>query len=580
VERGTHPRPHRAQHETARVSYDPEPRYPVVGGEVQAGWEALAADVARRRPRVLAVDGPAALPWEEFGASLGSALLQAAGARIRTLDVRSSLAPWDEIQRRTAAAELAGDPVFARTFEGSLSELFDGLPSARTAAEDITLVLGPGSALVDHDVLWYADLPKRLALDAVQRGRAGNVGQAPGEPGSERRLLFVDWPMLDRHKQELAGNLDRYIDLSDPDAPRSVEGDVLRRSLAALAVRPFRTRPTFLPGPWGGQWLRGVLGVATDAPNLAWSYELITPESGILLGDAEPAEVGFELLMSEHAPRVLGAEVAERFGQSFPIRFDYLDTLDGGHLSIQCHPSETYMRETFGLPYTQHETYYVMVTTPGAKIFLGLREDADLDAFRAETEQAEDPGHPFEPERYLETHPAAQHRLYLIPAGTPHASGAGNVVLEISATPYLYTLRFYDWLRRDLDAELRPVHLRHAFSNLDPCRRGEAVRRELIPEPVIVRQGPGWAELALSRLPELFFAVHRLDFADEIADNTCGRFHTLNLVAGEQVEIVTAAGHVHPLSYAETIVIPAAVGAYRIRRRRGESCKVVKAFVR
>jgi mannose-6-phosphate isomerase class I len=556
------------------VTYDPEPRYPVAGGEVEAGYEVLAADVARRRPGVLAVDGPAALPWELFIASLSDAL-RAAGLRIGLLDIRSSLAPWDEIRRRTAAAELPGDPVFARAFDGSLAELFDSLPSA----EEGTLVFGPGSALVDHDVLWYADLPKRLALEAVQRSRAGNVGQAPGEPGSEQRLAFVDWPMLDRHKQELGTRLDRYIDLSDLDAPRSIEGEALRHSLAALAARPFRTRPTFLPGPWGGQWLRRVLGVATDAPNLAWSYELITPESGILLGDSEPAEVGFELLMSEHAPSVLGAEVAERFGQSFPIRFDYLDTLEGGHLSIQCHPSETYMQETFGLPYTQHESYYVMVTTPGARIFLGLREDADLHAFEADAELAEQPGEAFEPERYLQTHPAEQHRLYLIPAGTPHASGAGNVVLEISATPYLYTLRFYDWQRRDLDGALRPVHLRHAFSNLDPSRRGESVR-ELMPEPSVVRHGAGWRELALGQSPELFFAVHRLDFDDEIADDTGGRFHALNLAAGDEIEVQTAAGAVHRLSYAETIVIPAAVGEYHLRRVRGGPCKVVKAFVR
>jgi mannose-6-phosphate isomerase class I len=559
------------------VNYDPEPRYPVVGGEVHVGYAPLAAEIARRSPCVLAVDGPAALPWESLGAGLGSAL-ESAGLRIRTLDVRASLAPWNEIQRRTAAAELPGDPVFARTFKGSLSELFDALPSVRTGAEDKTLVFGPGSALVEHDVLWYADLPKRLALDAVQRGRAGNVGQALGEPGSEQRLLFVDWPMLDRHKHELARRIDRYIDMSDPDAPRSIEGGALRRSLAALALRPFRTRPTFLPGPWGGQWLRRVLGVATDAPNLAWSYELITPESGILLGDSDPAEVSFELLMSENASLVLGGGVAERFGRFFPIRLDYLDTLDGGHLSIQCHPSETYMRETFGLPYTQHESYYVMVTTPGAKIFLGLREDADLDAFEAEAERAELPGDPLEPERYLQTHPAEEHRLYLIPAGTPHASGAGNVVLEISATPYLYTLRFYDWLRRDLDGALRPVHLRHAFSNLDRRRRGESVR-ELMPEPAVVRSGSGWSELALSRSSELFFAVHRLDFDDEIADDTSGRFHALNLAAGDEIEVQTAAG-AHPLSYAETIVIPAAVGEYRLRRVRGGQCKVVKAFVR
>jgi mannose-6-phosphate isomerase class I len=559
------------------VTYDPEPRYPVVGGEVQAGYDVPAAELVQRRPGVVAVDGPAALPWERVIAALRDSL-RARGLEIETLDVRRSLVPWDEIQRRTAAAELPGDPVFARAFEGSLSGLYDGLPSTSTA-EGVTLVYGPGSALVDHDVLWYADLPKRLALEAVQRGQAGNVGQAPGEPGSEQRLLFVDWPMLDRHKQELAGRLDRYIDLSDPEAPRSVDGDALRRSLATLAERPFRTRPTYLPGPWGGQWLRRVLGVETAAPNLAWSYELITPESGILLGDSEPVEVGFELLMTEHAPGVLGDAVAERFGRSFPIRFDYLDTLDGGDLSIQCHPSETYMRETFGLPYTQHETYYVMVTTPGSRIFLGLRDDADLHAFEADAELAERPGEAFEPQRYLQTHPAEQHRLYLIPAGTPHASGAGNVVLEISATPYLYTLRFYDWLRRGLDGALRPVHLRHAFSNLDRRRRGASVR-ELMPEPSVVRRGPGWSELALGRLPELFFAVHRLDFDDEVADDTGGRFHALNLAAGDEIEVHTAAGVVHPLSYAETIVIPAAVGQYRLRRVGGGPCKVVKAFVR
>jgi mannose-6-phosphate isomerase class I len=177
------------------------------------------------------------------------------------------------------------------------------------------------------------------------------------------------------------------------------------------------------------------------------------------------------------------------------------------------------------------------------------------------------------------TFPAEQHHLYLIPGGTPHASGAGNVVLEISATPYLYTLRFYDWLRRDLDGELRPVHIEHAFANLDPRRRGAAVARDLIPKPSVVRLENESVELDLGRLPELFFAVRRLDFADEIADSTEDRFHVLNLTAGEEVVIETAAGDAHPLAYAETIVVPATVGRYRIRRARGGECKVVKALV-
>jgi len=440
-------------------------------------------------------------------------------------------------------------------------------------------VLGPGSALQAHERLWYVDIPKRMSLNRVQEGTSGNLGQPPGEAGSEQRLLFVDWPLLDAHKQELLPRVDRYVDLSAPERPRSVEGESLRRSLRALAEMPFRVRPTFLPGPWGGQWLRRVLGISTDAPNLAWSYELITPESGILLGADNPVEVGFELLMAGQSERVLGSELASRFGVSFPIRFDYLDTLDGGHLSIQCHPTERYMRGTFGLPYTQHETYYVMATTPGAGIFLGLREDADLEAFRTAAERAEEPGLAFEPEQYLQTHPAEAHRLYLIPAGTPHASGAGNAVLEISATPYLYTLRFYDWLRRDLDGNLRPVHLAHAFSNLDPRRSGEAVRRELVPEASPVRSGSGWVELDLGRSPDVFYAVHRLDFEGTIADDTAGRFHVLNLVAGEEIVIESEGGAVHGLAYAETIVIPAAVGRYQLRRVQGGPCKVIKAFV-
>jgi mannose-6-phosphate isomerase class I len=552
------------------VTYDPEPRYPLSAGEVEHGFAPLVAEVAHRGARVVALDGPAAAPWEDVVEPLAASL----GAE--TIDMRGSFASWDEVRRRTADSVLTGDPVFGRLSTRSLAELVDELPSL--PERDVVLVYGPGSSLVPHDLLWYADVPKRVSLEAVQRGIAGNLGQPAGEAGTEQRLLFVDWPILDRHKQALASSLDRYVEVTDPGRPRSLTGDALRGTFHDLAGRPFRTRPTFLPGPWGGQWLRRRLEIETDAPNLAWSYELITPESGILLGDDEPVEVGFELLMSLEGSRVLGAGVAERFGVSFPIRFDYLDTLEGGHLSLQCHPTLAYARETFGLEYTQDESYYVMETTPSAPVFLGLRDDVDLEAFKAAAEGAE-LGVELDADRYVLAHRAEQHRLYLIPAGTPHASGSGNVVLEISATPYLYTLRFYDWLRRDLAGRLRAVHVRHAFANVDERRRGDAVA-ELIPESRVVRAANGCSELQLGHHPDLFFAVHRLDFVDAVDDHTGGRFHVLNLVAGEEVEIVTERGDVHPLSYAETIVVPAAVGRYGIRRVRGPACKVVKAFVR
>ena len=562
------------------MTYDPNPSYPVSGTPPASGFDVPASEIVARTPCVLAVDGSSALPWSRVSDDVAAALRRA-GLSTTSIDVRESFAPWEEILRRTAEAELPGDPVFARIFEGSLADFFADLPRPSANGDaDVVVVFGPGSALVEHDVLWYADVPKRDTLAATQKGEVPNLGQPASGTGSEQRLLFVDWPVLDRHKQALAGRLDRYFDLTEVETPRSLDGDSLRRTLDELAGRPFRTRPTFLPGPWGGQWLRRTLGIDTDAPNLAWSYELITPESGIVLGSSETVEVGFELLMALHAERILGAEVANRFGLVFPIRFDYLDTLEGGDLSIQCHPSERYMRETFGLAVHAGRDLLRHGHEPGARASTSAYATTPTSSsFQNDAERAVAPAAAFDPGRYLQTQAAEQHRLYLIPAGTPHASGAGNVVLEISATPYLYTLRFYDWLRRDLDGELRPVHLAHAFANLDPRRTGAAVQRDLVPEPRQVRGGPGWVELELGRIDDLFYGVNRLDFEEDVADETGGRFHVLNLVDGEAVEIETSRA-THVLSYAETIVVPASVGPYRIRRVRGGPCKVVKAFVR
>ena len=102
--------------------------------------------------------------------------------------------------------------------------------------------------------------------------------------------------------------------------------------------------------------------------------------------------------------------------------------------------------------------------------------------------------------------------------------------------------------------------------------------QRLIQTPTVVRSEPGAVELSLGVLPEIFYRVHRLDFDDEIADETHESFHVLNLVAGEEIVLESATGE-HRLSYAETIVVPAGVGRYRARRLSGPPCKLVKAFV-
>lgn len=556
------------------MPYDPAPAYPPVDDEIAIGHDALADEAAELDVGVVALDGPPALDWGAVVEPIVAALRQR-GRTVAVVDLRHHVLDRAEVERRTDQGPAHDDPEFARLPTVAMSDVLRLPRDVRDAATDITVCFGPGAALTVHDLLWHVDIPKNLMQQRVAAGAAPNVGFPPGENGSLRRLRFIDWPILDAHKQTCVARWDRYIDARNPAAPRSMHGEGLRRSLRALATGPFRTVPTFAPGAWGGQWLRRVLGIEHEGPNLAWSYELITPESGLRLGSAEGLEVGFETLMAVSGPTVVGEDVFARFGASFPLRFDYLDTLDGDNLSVHCHPRRGYMERVFGWPYTQHETYYLMHVEAGSKVYLGLQDATRLDEFRSAAQRAEEHGEPFDIASFVRQLPARRGDLHLIPAGTPHASGVGNVVLEISATPYLYSLRFYDWLRRDLDGSLRRVHLEHAFANVAEARPPE----ELSPAPRAHRQGDGFTEEVLGADDELFFAVHRLNVAGAVDDDTAGRFHVLNLVEGRQATIETA-DRSHPLSYAETIVVPAAAGPYRIRAEDPAGCRIVKAFVR
>ena len=562
--------------------YEPNPTYPAAEGSVESGWEAACASLPPGE-WILALDGPAILDW---GPALGelSAALSARPIRHRVVRTEAYFAAWQAIAERTSTAELAHDPDFARLATVGLRDFFGELPSLGHQGSEVLVIAGPGAALFPHDLLWYADLPKRYAEAALRRGKGRNLGQSEDGAATTRRLFYIDWTVLDRHREEIADRIDLWIDLQDPTSPTHLSGTALRRSAESLARRPVRTRPTFNTAPWGGHWGQQQLGFGKDAENTAIGYELIAPESGVLLGepDGPHIEVPFQLIVALQPDEVLGRRIGEDFGTSFPIRFDYLDTVGGGNLSIHCHPQAQYMRRVFGWSYTQHESYYMMVGGEDRWVFLGLRGDVDLGAFEHSARGAVERGEPFRIEDHVQTFPATQHQLFMIPAGTPHGSGEGNVVLEVSATPYLYSLRFYDWLRRDAKGKQRPVHVDHAFANLNRARKGDEVARDLVQSPRSERSGNGWREEVIGALPEVFYEVRRVVLERDPAaeDETNRGFHVLNVVAGDGVLIETGDGASHPLNYAETIVIPAAAGRYSLRGIGKGPVQVVKALVR
>ena len=431
--------------------------------------------------------------------------------------------------------------------------------------------------------LVYVDVPKNEIQYRARAGSIHNLGATEAaDPGEMyKRFYFVDWVVLNAHKAQLLPQIDLYVDEQSSELPSVISGDALRNALRDLSRNYCRVRPWFEPGPWGGQWMKErIPQLVKDVPNYAWSFEMIAPEQGIVLeSGGNLLELSFDLLLAYDTPAILG-DHAGRFGEQFPIRFDFLDTFEGGNLSLQCHPRPAYIRQHFGEDFTQDETYYILDTRPGAKVYLGFQENIDPEQFRSALEDSFQHGTPVQVERFVKVLPGEKHSLFLIPHGTIHCSGADNLVLEISATPYIFTFKMYDWLRLDLEGKPRPLNIQRAFDNLYFERRGEAVERELIANPTLWEAGQDWKIYHLPTHRSHFYDVHRIEFETSVSIRTEGSPHLLMLVEGTSIRLETCNGKSQRFNYAETFLIPAAAECYRLINEGHGPAKVVKAYLK
>jgi mannose-6-phosphate isomerase class I len=548
--------------------YDLYPAFPVRPGAITRGIDALAAWIAGQRAVV--IDGFGGVRWHDLRQRLDAALARQ-HRRVAWLDVATAQWPEPAIYALIAPFLGGADPLFGTRFTGTLRDFFD--PGRLAAlcpdpAADVTVLYGCGAALAGWDApLAYVELPRN---EVQFRARAASIttlgASRPDDPKAMyKRMYFVDWPALTRHKAEVLPRLALLLDGQRPDDPAMIAGDDARDALTRMARHPVRARPWFEPGPWGGQWLKQhIPQLPQGVPNYAWSFELISPENGVILGDGSTMlEVAFDLLMAHGAHDVLG-DFAGRFGVEFPIRFDFLDTVGGGNLSLQCHPRPEYIRQHFGEHFTQDETYYILAATSDAEVLLGFHDDIDPAALRDALERSLRDATPLDVDRFVQRHPARPHDLFLIPSGTVHCSGSGNLVLEISATPYIFTFKMYDWMRLDLEGRPRPLNIARACENLVFERRGARVRDELISRPVELAAGAGWRHVELPTHPEHFYRIERYEFEQSVTITTNGSPQVLSLVAGAQVAIDVADGPRTLLNAIETLVVPAAVGRYQI----------------
>jgi len=577
-----------------RHSYDKHPVTPVDGAAAcHVGWEAITERLRGLRTRsrcVLVVECYPGVRVDEVRKAFTDGL-----GPILVVDARQAYRHTSEIEG-LCAPYLGEDPVFGRMNGLSLKDFFD--PGRRAtlrsrvekASEGLVLVVGVGASLLaEADVLVYADMARWEIQQRQRRNEPTAIAvddHAESPETQYKRGFFVDWRMADRLKREVLPALDLLLDTNDPQRPKMIDGDDFRRGLSTMVTRPFRVVPFFDPGPWGGQWMREVCDLPSEASNYGWGFDCVPEENSLLLGFGdERVEIPALDLVFRHPRELLGEAVHARFGTEFPIRFDLLDTMGGGNLSLQVHPLTEYIQDRFGVHYTQDESYYVLDAEEGAGVYLGMQEGVDREAMVRDLHRAQEGGFRFPDEEYVNRLPAKKHDHFLIPGGTVHCSGKGSMVLEISATPYIFTFKLWDWDRLGLDGRPRPIHVDHGVANIQWDRTTPWVERELVNRLESLASGPGWRAERTGLHERGFIETRRHWFTGTVPHDTGGGVNVVNLVEGEAAVVESPAGAFEPfvVHYAETFIVPAAVGAYTIRPSGGAGggeCATIKAFVR
>lgn len=491
---------------------------------------------------------------------------------------------------------LTDDRVFGVLSTLTLSDFFnaDLLAEAKDRINHVqnglVIVYGVGAHLVcEPDVLIYADLTRweiqnRYNSNKLPNWKASNYEEDPLR--KFKRGYFVEWRAADRHKKELFNKLHYLLDTNEEGNPKMIDAESYLLGMKQAVTQPFRVVPYFAPGVWGGQWMKRKFELDSSEENYAWSFDGVIEENSIMLKyESVTVEIPAINLVFRHPELLLGEKVHARFGTEFPIRFDFLDTMEGQNLSLQVHPLTEYIQNTFGMHYTQDESYYMLDAKEDAVVYLGTNENVNRDDLLADLKAANEGGEKFDDEKYINRVPAKKHDHFLIPAGTIHCSGKDAVVLEISATPYIFTFKLWDWGRLGLDGLPRPVHLEHGEKSIQWNRDKKWVEENLINQVERMAEGEGWIEERTGLHEREFIETRRHWFSEKVLHHTNESVNVLNLVEGEEalVESPTHAFEPFVVHYAETFFIPENIKEYTVRphgESEGKTIATIKAYVR
>ena len=497
--------------------------------------------------------------------------------------------------------------LYGKVYKGGYQGLMDearteafkkAVPASRQAGK-ISVVYGYGSLIPElrelYDVKVFFDLTPMKSMLRIRRGEYSNLGKE--RPGiinrTIRRCYYCDFECAVRNRHELWENNvpDWYVLDNDPQNLQLMPFGTFSDICAQLVKYPFRAKPCYLEGVWGGSYMKKLRKLPEEMRNAAWVFDFIPMEVSVVVeaGD-EKLDINYCSFVHKEGVNLMGEDCVKKFEGYFPIRFNWDDSYHStGNMSIQCHSGGEYNVKNYNEFGRQDESYYVVVTGHDAKTFIGFRDDADIPQFFRDIEAADTEHKPCDYMKYVSYEESKPGLQVMLPAGTIHSSGRNQVILEIgSLTIGSYTYKMYDYLRLDFDGKQRPIHTRLGEENVRQDRRYSVIHDPESPEyivqkPRLAASGEGWEEYILGENPQVYFSLRRLEFEKKCEQDTGGKlFHVLTLVDGDAVRVRSVR---HPeryfdLQFMDIVCVPADMGRYVIENLGREPVMVHKTCLR
>ena len=568
--------------------YDKFPATEIPDGWLKKGWDNILPELDSSR--ILAVDFYGGVLEEEVIVAFSTLRPEV------FISTRQLMRSEEEILNMTNRY-MTDDTLFGYVTNFKLEEFFDPekVKEARKqikAAKGKVLVMGIGAAWIteeDDRLIVYADMARWEIQQRFRRHEVKALGVDNHEEAPSlqyKRGYFNDWRTLDLYKSSLFEKVDFWLDTNDAGLPKLIDRETFFKGIDITAHKPFRVVPFFDPAPWGGQWMKDVCGLDKDKVNYGWCFDCVPEENSLMFKvDDTLFEIPSHDLILLRSREVLGEPVESRFGKDFPIRFDFLDTMGGGNLSLQVHPTTQFVHENFGIHYTQDESYYLLDAKEDAYVYLGLKKGIDKEDMLNDLRSAQKGEIVFDADKYANKFPAKKHDHFLIPGGTVHCSGANAMVLEISTTPNLFTFKLWDWQRLGLDGKPRPINVERGSKVIDWKRDTDYAKQYLCDQVTAIGEGDGWKEERTGLHKNEFIETRRHWFTKKVYHQTGDSVNVLNFIEGDEavVESPTNAFEPFVIHYAETFIIPACVGEYTITpldNAENKAFGTIKAYVR